>query len=141
MWDNLILAVIGLAGGSVVATGLFALITMLGLVNRYAQDTGTAVDIVWYEECVIWGASLGSIIYIFQVPMPVGALGLAIFGFFGGIYAGCLAVSLAEIIKAFPIMIRRFHIGKGLGMMMLGLALGKGIGSIIYFFALNYMGG
>lgn len=141
MWDNVILAMIGLAGGSMVATGLFALITMLGLINRYAQDTGTAVNIIWYEECVIWGASLGSIIYIFQVPLPVGTLGLLVFGLFGGVYAGCLAISLAEIIKAFPIMIKRFHIEKGLGMIVLLLALGKAIGSLIYFFVLHYMGG
>lgn len=137
----ILLAVTGFCGGVLVATGLFALITMLGIINRYAQDTKTAIDIIWYEECVIWGASLGSIIYIFDVSLNVGNVGIALFGLMGGIYAGCLSVALAEVIKAFPIMIKRINISRGVGTIILLFALGKGIGSIIYFFLLNYIGG
>lgn len=136
-----ILAVTGFCGGVLVATGLFALITMLGIINRYAQDTKTAVDIMWYEECVIWGASLGSIIYIFDISLRVGNIGIAFFGLMGGIYAGCLSVALAEVIKAFPIMIKRINISRGIGTIILLFAISKGIGSLIYFFLLDYIGG
>lgn len=139
--NNILLLIIGFSGGAMVATGLFALITMLGIINRYAQDTNTANHIVWYEECVIWGASVGSIIYIYNVHIPAGTSGLIIFGIFGGIYAGCLSVALAETIKAIPVMINRINISKGLGTIVLLFALGKGIGSLIYFYFLNYIGG
>lgn len=138
---SVLLAVIGICGGIFTATGFFALITMLGLINRYAQDTRTAVDILWYEECVIWGVSLGSLWFVFAPSLPIGNLGLAFIGLLGGIYAGNLSVALAETIKAIPIMIRRTHISKGLGTIILLFALGKGLGSVVYFFLLNYFGG
>jgi stage V sporulation protein AB len=138
---NVVLAVTGFSGGAFAATGFFALITMIGLVNRYAQKTRTAVNILWYEECVIWGVTIGSLWFVFEPVIPVGNVGLAIIGLFGGVYAGCLAVALAEIIKSIPIMLMRTKLSSGIGILMLAFALGKGIGSLIYFFWLNYLGG
>lgn len=138
---NALLAVIGICGGFFTATGFFALITMLGIINRYAQDTRTASDIIWYEECVIWGVTFGNLWFVFEPSLAIGTGGLAFLGLLGGIYAGCLAVALAETIKAIPIMVRRTGISKGLGVTILLFALGKGIGSVVYFFLLNYFGG
>lgn len=135
---NLLLAFVGVTGGILVAGGMYALITTLGIINRIAQDTHTARDIIVYEECVIWGATVGNIISVFGLGIPIGTVGLAAFGLIGGIYAGCLAVALAEIIKTIPVFIMRTGTTKGFGFIILMMALGKGIGGIIYFFWLNY---
>ena len=58
------LALIGGAGGFMVSGGMYALITTLGIINRFAQDTHTASQIILYEECVIWGATLGNVVFV-----------------------------------------------------------------------------
>ena len=137
-WMNCILAVIGVSGGILVSGGIYALITTLGIINRIAQDTHTAKHIMLYEECVIWGATIGNIIFVFGVNIPIGITGLIIFGFVGGIYAGCLAIALAEIIKTIPVFVMRSGLTSGFGFIILMMALGKVIGGLVYFFLFNY---
>lgn len=134
----IILAVIGISGGILVSGGMYALITTLGIINRIAQDTHTAKDILVYEECVIWGAAIGNVLFIFDIQVPFGAAALVVFGLVGGIYAGCLAIALAEVIKTIPVYIMRTGLTKGFGIIILLMALGKGIGGFIYFFIFNY---
>lgn len=134
---NGLLAFVGLAGGLLVAGGMYALITTLGVINRIAQDTHTAQDILIYEECVIWGATLGNVLFVFDVRISWGTVVLIVFGLVAGIYAGCLAVALAEIIKTIPVFILRTGITGGFGLIILMMALGKGIGGLIYFFVFN----
>lgn len=133
----LLMVIIGFSAGIVTAMGIFALVTALRIVNRYAQITRTAVDIIWYEECVIFGAGLGNLIYIFNIYLPFGALGLVVYGIAGGIYVGCLSVALCETIKTFPVMVKRIKINAVLGELMLLFAWAKGIGNLIYFMILN----
>ena len=132
-----LLFLVGVSGGILVSGGIYALITTLGIINRIAQDTHTAQDILLYEECVIWGATLGNILFVFDIKVPFGTPALIIFGFIGGIYAGCLAIALAEIIKTIPVFIMRSGITSGFGFLILMMALGKGIGGLIYFFVFN----
>lgn len=136
---NALLWVIGIAGGILVAGGMYALITTLGIINRIAQDTHTAGNILLYEECVLWGGAIGNILFVFDIKVPFGITALIIFGFVGGIYAGCLAIALAEIIKTIPVFIMRSKITGGFGYVILMMALGKGIGGLIYFFSF-YLG-
>ena len=136
--SSILLVFIGLSGGLLVAGGMYALVTTLGVINRLAQDTHTAQDMLLYEECVIWGGTVGNIIFVFNVNVPLGIAGLLLFGVVAGIYAGCLAVALAEVIKTFPVFMMRTNITKGFGWIILLLALGKGIGGLIYFFVFNY---
>mgnify|MGYP001335070195 CR=1 FL=1 len=55
----LFIILIGLSAGGVTATGLFALISSIGLINRYADVTNTTESIMLYEEMIIFGAGLG----------------------------------------------------------------------------------
>ena len=55
------LIAVGAAAGLVTATGLFALISSIGLINRYADVTDTKEHIMLYEEMIIIGAGLGNI--------------------------------------------------------------------------------
>ena len=55
----LFIILIGLSAGGVTATGLFALISSIGLINRYADVTNTTESIMLYEEMIIFGAGIG----------------------------------------------------------------------------------
>ena len=61
------LIVTGIASGLVTATGLFALISSIGLINRYADVTNTKEHILLYEEMIIAGAGAFLCIYMWGV--------------------------------------------------------------------------
>ena len=73
----LFIILIGLSAGGVTATGLFALISSIGLINRYADVTNTTESIMLYEEMIIFGAGIGNIWYIFELPIKLGVAGVA----------------------------------------------------------------
>ena len=51
-----------------------------------------------------------------------------------GIFVGCIAVALAEILDTFPIFFRRLHLKDDVGTVMLFvMAIGKMLGSLFYF--------
>ena len=132
--NEIILGFIGLSGGFVVSAGIFAFITMLGIIPRLAHRTGTANHIYGYEWMIILGGSLGNILNLFVKAMPVVVPGLIIFGMCSGIFVGCLAMALAENLRVIPIFVRRMHLKKGLAVILLAMALGKCAGSIFQFF-------
>lgn len=125
-----ILIVIGIAGGFVVGGGVFAFITMIGVIPRLADRTKTAVKIYQYETAIIWGGTLGNIVSLFSFRIPLGVPFLAATGLFFGIYVGCLAVALAEVLKVIPIFIERLKLQKGLKWIILSVALGKGTAAV-----------
>lgn len=129
---------IGLSSGILVSGGMYALITTLGIINRFAQEMHTASDIIYYEECVIWGGTIGNILFVLNVHVPLGVAGYIIFGLAGGIYAGCLAIALAEMIKTIPVFIKRTALTTGIEYVILSMALAKGFGGLIYFFTFHY---
>ena len=51
---------IGLAAGGFTAAGYFAVITSVGMINRIVDVTNTKAYIPYFEEVIIWGASLGN---------------------------------------------------------------------------------
>ncbi len=135
MWvKEVFLAVIALSAGFIVAGGLFAFLSSLGIVSDMADRTHTGDKILLYEDAMILGGSLGNLFFIYQVNFYGGILFQAIFGLFAGIFVGCWAISLAETLNVFPIFIRRIKLFQGIPYIILSIAIGKGIGSCIYFF-------
>lgn len=131
-WGLLIL--IGLGSGFAVAAGVFAFITMLGIVPRMAARTKTERHIICYERMIILGGTFGNIWLLFQIPVPGTALLLAIYGLGAGIYVGCLAMALAEMLRLLPIFVNRFQLKEGFPILVLALSLGKLTGVIFQFF-------
>lgn len=129
----ILLGILCIGGGGLAAAGIFALITTVGIVNRYAKVTHTSRHLRLYEEMIIWGASLGNLWLLLEVPVLLGTAGTMIFGLMAGVYVGSFAVCLAENIKAIPVFVRRTRMASGLGWLILALALGKGIGGLIYY--------
>ena len=127
------LTLFGFCAGGLTAAGYFALITSVGMINRAAAVTKTTNAVFFYEECLLFGAVAGTILSVFEVSIPIGDIGLIIYGLFAGMFVGLLVVSLAETLKALPIFIRRVRIGAGLGIVILMVGLGKAAGHLIYY--------
>ena len=135
MWvKQLLLALIGLSAGVTVAGGLFSFVVSLGVVSDFADRTHTGNHILLYETSVALGGILGNILFIYQIPVPIGTVILMLFGIFAGIFVGCWSMALAEILNVFPIFIRRVKVLKGIPYIILSIALGKGIRACLFFF-------
>lgn len=139
MWviRQLIAAVIGLAAGIITAGGVFALITVIGIIPRMADVTYTGRHMRIYETAIIIGGILGNLLTLFEMHIIFGVFFLGVFGLCSGIFAGCLVMSLAETLDVFPITIRRCRLTVGLPLMVAAMALGKTIGALILYGLLN----
>lgn len=88
-----------------------------------------------YENAVLLGGVIGNILSVFlDLHIPLGRPLLIIFGFCAGIFVGSVAVALAEILQALPILFRRVKVKEGLPWLMVFMALGKMVGGFLYFF-------
>lgn len=135
MWGSqILLAVIGISAGIVVAGGLFSFIIELGVVADFADRTHTADKILLYEDSVAVGGILGNLFFVFQIEIPYGLWLLPVFGLLAGIFVGCWAMALAEILNVFPVFIRRAKIVRYIPLFILSMAIGKGIGACLFFF-------
>ena len=123
------LAISGFAGGLVVAAGVFAFITLLGVVNRLASKTSTAKHIIIYENMVILGGILGNTWFVYQWDIPFGTIGLILFGLFSGMFIGCQAMALAEILNVIPVFAKRVKIKYGMPYIVATIAVGKAVGA------------
>ncbi len=133
MWvRQILLGIIGLSSGVVIAGGLFALIVELGVIADFADRTHTADKILLYEDCAAMGGVAGPPISI--SPPHMGYLGflLPVFGLLAGIFVGCWAMALAEVLNVFPIFIRRLKIVRYSVAFILSMALGRGLGAFVY---------
>ena len=131
---QIIMALIGLSAGSIVAGGLFGFVVSLGIVSDFADRTGTANRIGLYEDAVAVGGVLGNLVLLYDIPLTSISPLMGVFGIFSGIFVGCWALALAEVLNVFPIFLRRINVTKGIGFVILGIAIGKVLGALVYFF-------
>ena len=134
MWaQSILLAVIGLSAGVIVASGLFSFVIELGVVSDFADRTHTGEHILLYEDSVALGGILANIFWVFHISIPGGNILAAVFGILSGIFVGCWAMALAEMLNVFPIFIRRMKIIKSVPYLILGIAVGKTVGALLFF--------
>lgn len=133
MLIKVFLALIGLASGIAVSAGIFAFIMSLGVIERMADVTHTAKYIRLYETIVFLGAVSGNIFYIYRLNIHMGVIACAVFALLSGTFTGMVAIAIAEILNSIPIMMRRINIHKGLGFIVLSIALGKMVGAFLQF--------
>lgn len=135
MWvKQILMALIGLSAGSIVAGGLFGFVVSLGIVSDFADRTGTANRIGLYEDAVAVGGILGNLVLLYDIPLTAISPLMGVFGIFSGVFVGCWALALAEVLNVFPIFLRRINVTKGIGFIILGIAIGKVLGASAYFF-------
>ena len=131
---QILMALIGLSAGSIVAGGLFGFVVSLGIVSDFADRTGTANRIGLYEDAVAVGGILGNVVLLYDIPLTAISPLMGVFGIFSGVFVGCWALALAEVLNVFPIFLRRINVTKGIGFVILGIAIGKVLGALVYFF-------
>ena len=123
---GLFLMFLGLSAGGIIAAGVFAFLAIIGVFPRLIGKTRTNRHIFLYETVIIIGGVLGNVSDLYEFP-------LLIYGLAVGIFVGCLVMSLAETLKALPVISRRIHLAVGLQYLILSIGLGKLIGSLVYF--------
>lgn len=191
--DKWQLGIIGFSSGFIVAGGVVALMTGLGIITRFIGISHTASRIRYYENCILLGGVAGTLVTTFGVSMLEGGMSgtagiwlpeaasgwlsvstgapdtsclsassglsgasglsaaaglpgsvswlasaagiglLAVAGLFMGVFVGGWIMALAEVINVFPVYCRRLGITKGLGLIVIAIALGKTLGSLLIF--------
>lgn len=151
MWiKGCFLALISASFGILAAAGVFTVLVAVGLVPRFAGRTHTGRKVVFFEEMVIGGTIIGCFASIFerslhleqwaiQSGIPAGVWNwvgngfLLVFGVFAGMFIGCLALAIAEMLDSIPIFTRRVGFRHGVGVAIAAMAAGKIGGSLLYF--------
>lgn len=138
MLTNILLILIGVGAGLVVSGGAFTVLLAIGLLPRFAEKTHTAKHIFIYEEIVMVGTLLGALFSVFPIHVSIDGIWLLLLlvigGIFAGIFVGCLAMAIAEMLDTIPIFTRRISFQKGLNLTIFIMAFGKSVGALIYFF-------
>lgn len=149
MLSLLLLGFSGFCFGVLTAAGVFTVLTAVGLVPRFVGETHSAKEVILYENLIIAGTIFGGVFSVFSDiwtsgaethnSMPTGNVlilsytFLGIAGLFAGMFVGCLALAIAEMLDSIPIFTRRISFRHGLGCMILSIALGKVFGSLLFF--------
>lgn len=152
MWiRRIFVGILALDAGILVSGGVFSVLLAVGLIPRFAGKTQTAKHIWLYENMVVLGTVVGCILSVYEPFVQIGTwvsgrtgywydvleaiiwVVLVLYGLFAGIFVGCLAIAIAEMLDSIPIMTRRLGFRHGLGIMVTGLAFGKLAGSLFYF--------
>lgn len=128
--QEILLAVIGFAGGVSVAAGTFALITALSIIPRIASRLNISEYVYKIESSIALGGTIGSLLSVYHFPMKIGTVGMIIFGIFAGIFVGCLAMALAEALRVFPILCQRINLSYGIYLLITMMAAGKCFGTL-----------
>ncbi len=132
MWmQKILLIFIGISFGITAAGGLFAFIVELGVVADFADRTHTGKKIKIYEDCIAAGGITGTILSLFPITFQVGKIVLLVLGLFAGIFVGCWAMALAEILNVYPIFSRRLKFVRYVWAVIVSIAVGKGMGALL----------
>lgn len=144
----------GASFGLLSSAGVFTALASVGLIPRFAGKMHVAGKVFVLEEAVIRGAIAGGLASVFsayghigayvlarqvfgvqtvEIWKIIGSLFLCLFGIFAGIFIGCLAFAIAEMLDSIPIFARRIGFRHGLSVAVTAAAFGKLLGSLFYF--------
>ncbi len=148
------MGICGLSFGLLASAGVFTVFVSVGLIPRFAGKMHVAKKVFVLEEAVVFGTIVGGFFSVFSDYAQIGSfvlsrqifgaetvlvwkwLGNAFFvvwGLFSGMFVGCLALAIAEMLNSIPIFSRRIGFRHGLGVAIAAAALGKVAGSLVYF--------
>ncbi len=154
LFKQIFMGVCGLSFGLLASAGVFTVLVSVGLIPRFAGKMHVAKKVFVLEEEVIFGTLCGGALSVFSKGGGMGRFVLAhqLFGsatpeiwkwigygilmsggVFAGMFVGCLALAIAEMLNSIPIFARRIGFRHGLGVAITAAALGKLLGSLIYF--------
>ncbi|MBQ7360126.1 MAG: stage V sporulation protein AB [Lachnospiraceae bacterium] len=151
-----LLALLGFSFGAFSAAGIFTVLAAVSLVPRFVGKTHTGRDVKLYENMIILGTIVGGLyslyanrlqlwvreyialkwdVNIWEMPYVTWLLGVLLLtmGIFVGMFVGCLALAIAEMLDSLPIFARRARLRRGAGILISSVAAGKLAGSLLYF--------
>lgn len=155
MWiKHVALGFLSFAAGCAVSSGTFAFLLVIGVIPRMLRRTCLANRIFLIENIVSCGVILGAVTSVFDwnvagrlitdyvdakgvwgmVLLTLSKVLIGLYGIAAGVFVGCIAAALAEILNTFPIIFHRTGIKRGLPWVMASMALGKALGALYYFF-------
>lgn len=159
---QIFLGICALSFGFLSSAGVFTVLASVGLIPRFAGKMHVAKKVFALEEAVIFGTLTGGFFSLFgkygeigsyvlsrelfgtmtpAVWQKAGNLVLITGGLFAGMFVGCLAFAIAEMLNSIPIFARRIGFRHGLGVAVTAAAVGKAVGSIFYFMKGFYASG
>ena len=152
MFRLLFLGTCGICFGVLTAAGVFTVLSAVSLVPRFVGKTHSAKSVIWYENMIILGTTVGGLFSVFadkvrigdfalevlHIPEMVWKSGVYVFltiaGLTSGMLIGCLALAIAEMLDSIPIFTRRVSFRHGLGIVIFCMAVAKVVGSFFYFY-------
>lgn len=150
---RILLGIIGVSAGLIVSCGVYATLLATSMIPRFAKRSGTDGKILLYEDMIIWGTIIGGLggVYfeqitdwmhkhevsflLLRVERMCSFWLLAVIGVCMGIFVGCLAISIAEVLQTIPILARRARLKNELKYVLLAVSVGKMLGAILYAYA------
>ena len=151
MFREVFLAFVGGSFGLLSASGVFTVFSAVGLVPRFAGKTHSAKEVFLYENMIVLGTIIGGLVSIWpdvwnrslsrleeitgNASFWTGShyFWLIVIGLFSGMFVGCLALSIAEMLDSIPIFTRRISFRKSIGLAICSVAAGKLCGALYYF--------
>lgn len=129
-YTDLLLIIVGLAGGIAVGSGFVAFITVLDIIPRLVQLSRGSRYIHHYEYAIVTGVLFFTVIDFndWVILLPIGVT--SIFGLFMGVFVGMLAAALTEVINVLPILAKRLQLQIHILTLLTAMALGKVMGSL-----------
>ncbi len=124
---------IGFGAGGMLAGGVVAFISVIGIVPLMSYRTKTGHHAAFYENAITAGAILGAILSMWTIEIKLPSFLIAIFGFAAGNFAAVLIIALAEVLDVMPILDRRIKLKKGITLVVYAFAAGKLVGALYYY--------
>ncbi|WP_442601164.1 stage V sporulation protein AB [Paenibacillus sp. KN14-4R] len=122
---------IGLAGGIAVGSGMVAFLVVLDIIPRLMQVSKSFSCIRRYEEAVVFGSLLFTILDFEGVIFTLPVFSTAVIGLFSGCFVGMLAGALTEVINVLPILAKRIGLDSYMIWLLMAMILGKVFGSLL----------
>jgi stage V sporulation protein AB len=122
----------GLASGLVIATAFTSFITILGVIPRIATKLNIKEYYFALGNSVTAGVLVGSILYLFEPFIKMPTILTIVVSLCFGIFIGCLALAIAEVLDVMPILNRRVHFKRAISFFIIAFSFGKMLGAFCY---------
>ncbi len=126
------LVIYGISSGIIVGAGVISILILVGIVPRMSHVTNTKQFVNIYENLLVIGTFIGSILSLHNLGIHQGKILTIISGLAYGVFLGFLSSGLTEVIYYIPVISRRLKLPKScLKYIVISLMIGKVIGSLL----------
>ncbi|WP_093750645.1 stage V sporulation protein AB [Tepidimicrobium xylanilyticum] len=129
---GIIISFISFSTGVTIGSAAAAFFTLLQIIPRLIQITGTKEKIKKYEFVAALGGALASLIYFYYFKLSISKYLTVLVGILIGFFYGLFASALAEVLNVTPVFAKKFKVKHQLKFIIWALILGKVFGSLFY---------